>query len=144
VECHRLRTLNVQRERIEAAVVAGSKTRGAPCEEDRRRSVQGRVLGGSSPAHGFQRAVTLAIDDDPSGIPERVRDAGGLRVTTIKDCTSDNHFPGRTLVHCNRVSVNAAADGLELGTNSRKPLYWLTPDSVLACEVGWIEIGQWF
>jgi hypothetical protein len=36
------------------------------------------------------------------------------------------HFPGMTLARFNRVSVNASAEdnpaGLELGTNSRKPL----------------------
>jgi hypothetical protein len=64
-----------RRERIEAAVVAGGKHPKAPHEawiaaDPLKGGFRILITG----AHGFERTVTFAIDDDSSAIAERVRE----------------------------------------------------------------------
>ena len=64
-----------RRERIEAAVVAGGRHAMGPHEAwIAADPFQGgfRVL--ITGPHGFERAVTFALDDDPAVIAERVRE----------------------------------------------------------------------
>jgi hypothetical protein len=64
-----------RRERIEAAVVAGGRQTTAPHEvwiaADPFKGGFRVLITGS---HGFERTVTLGIDDDPAVIAERVRE----------------------------------------------------------------------
>ena len=65
-----------RRERIEAAVVAGSKHVRAPYEawiaaDPFKRGFRLLITG----PHGFERTVVLAIDDEPTVITDRVRQA---------------------------------------------------------------------
>jgi len=64
-----------RRERIEAAVVAGGKHTKAPHEawiaaDPFKGGFRVLITG----ANGFERTVTFAMDDDPIGIAERVRE----------------------------------------------------------------------
>lgn len=64
-----------RRERIEAAVVAGGKHVTGSYEawlaaDPFRGGLRLLITG----PHGFERTVTLAIDDDPAVIAERVRE----------------------------------------------------------------------
>ena len=64
-----------RRERIEAAVISGGKHVRAPYEAwiaaDPIKSEFRLLITGP---HGFERTVTLAIDDDPAVIADRVRE----------------------------------------------------------------------
>ena len=64
-----------RRERIEAAVVAGGKHVSVSYEAwiavDQFKGGFRLLITGP---HGFERTVTLAIDDDPAVIAERVRE----------------------------------------------------------------------
>ena len=64
-----------RRERIEAAVVAGGKHWNGPYEawiaaDPFNGGFRILITG----PHGFERTVTIAIDDDPAVIAERVRE----------------------------------------------------------------------
>lgn len=64
-----------RRERIEAAVVAGGKHTEEPREawisaDPFRRGFRVLITG----AHGFERNVIFALDDDPGVIAERIRE----------------------------------------------------------------------
>lgn len=64
-----------RRERIEAAVVAGGRHTSAPHEafissDPFKGGVKVLILG----AHGFQRTVMFALDEDAAVIAERVRE----------------------------------------------------------------------
>ena len=65
----------IRRERIEAAVEAGGKHVAQPYEgwiaaDPFRGDVRVLITG----PHGFERAVTLALDEAPATITERVRE----------------------------------------------------------------------
>ena len=65
----------IRRERIEAAVVAGGRQARGPHEawiatDPFKGGIRVLITG----PNGFERTLTLAIDDDPAVIAERVRE----------------------------------------------------------------------